>query len=97
MLSSEDGMAGRPEVEPFLEGAPAVQIRGLRKVFPKEKVAVDGVNLDIFDGQITGLLGHNGAGKSTMISMLTGLLRPTAGHAKIWGHDISKSMKTIRR
>lgn len=47
--------------------------------------AVDDLNLEIFHGQITALLGHNGAGKSTTIGMLTGLLPPTSGDAMIYG------------
>lgn len=51
-------------------------IRGLVKQFGN-KTAVDGLDLDIYNGQIFGLLGHNGAGKTTTISMLTGLIPPT--------------------
>ena len=54
-----------------------IKIRNLRKVFQSfgglnKKVAVDGVNLDIYSGEITALLGHNGAGKTTTMSILTG-------------------------
>ena len=52
------------------------------------KRAVDGTNLTIYNGQIFALLGHNGAGKTTTISMLTGLLEPTAGKAEVFGLDI---------
>ena len=54
-----------------------MEVKGLRKQFDTPdgvKRAVDGVNLSMFEGQITCLLGHNGAGKSTTISMLTGLV-----------------------
>lgn len=47
--------------------------------------------------QITALLGHNGAGKSTTISMLTGLIRPTGGDAHIWGRSIRTRMDAVRR
>lgn len=50
--------------------------------------AVDALNLTIFKGEIYGLLGPNGSGKTTIIKMLCGLLRPTAGSAKIFGHPI---------
>jgi ABC-type multidrug transport system ATPase subunit len=46
--------------------------------------------------QVTALLGHNGAGKSTTMSMLTGMLAPTGGHAMIDGRDISRDMSAIR-
>ncbi|KAL4853959.1 ATP-binding cassette sub-family A member 3 [Chlorella vulgaris] len=66
-------------------GGAAVRIVGLRKVFRTtdgmDKVAVDGLSLEIPAGQITALLGHNGAGKTTTISILTGLLPATAGDA----------------
>lgn len=44
-----------------------------------DKAAVNGVDIKMYNGQIYALLGHNGAGKTTTISMLTGLLEPTAG------------------
>eukprot|EP00850_Spirogloea_muscicola_P017011 SM000142S00525 [mRNA] locus=s142:89468:101029:- [translate_table: standard] len=75
----------------------AVQIRGLRKVYPGAKVAVDRLDLDVYENEITGLLGHNGAGKSTTISMLTGLLRPTSGDAQILGQSIRTNMDSVRR
>ncbi len=55
-----------------------MEVKGLKKEFDTPdgvKRAVDGLNLAMFEGQITCLLGHNGAGKSTTISMLTGVLR----------------------
>jgi ATP-binding cassette subfamily A (ABC1) protein 3 len=61
------------------------------------KVAVDGLNLTMFSGQITALLGHNGAGKSTAIGMLTGLIPPSAGTATVEGRDIRQDMPEIRK
>ena len=83
-----------------LAGGRGVRIRGLRKVFQTnagEKVAVDNLDLDIYENQITALLGHNGAGKTTTIAMLTGLLPATEGRARIYGKDISTSMSEIRK
>jgi ABC-type multidrug transport system ATPase subunit len=51
----------------------------------------------MFSGQITALLGHNGAGKSTTISMLTGLISPDAGTAIVEGLDINTDLAAIRR
>ena len=51
----------------------------------------------MYSGQITALLGHNGAGKTTAIGMLTGLFPPTAGHAIIEGKDINEHMAEIRK
>jgi ATP-binding cassette subfamily A (ABC1) protein 3 len=86
--------------EPYLSTdgrLPAVCIEKLRKVFVGGKIAVDELTLDLFEGHITALLGHNGAGKSTTMSMLTGLIRPTSGDAKIWGHSVEDNMQNIRR
>ncbi|KAH7491511.1 hypothetical protein KRP22_003026 [Phytophthora ramorum] len=79
-----------------------LQIRGLRKVFPleedgEEHVAVAGLDLAMYSGQITALLGHNGAGKTTIISMLTGLIPPTAGDATLYGCSIKRDFHELRR
>uniref|UniRef100_A0A182MY51 ABC transporter domain-containing protein n=1 Tax=Anopheles dirus TaxID=7168 RepID=A0A182MY51_9DIPT len=75
---------------------PRIQIRELRKVYSNKKVAIEGLTFNMFEGQITALLGHNGAGKTTTMSMLTGMKRPTSGTAIIWGHDIRTEMKAVR-
>src|SRR5258706_3312210 len=59
--------------------------------------AVDGVDLEVGDGEIFGFLGPNGAGKSTVIRMLTTLLRPTAGTAKVAGFDVVTQANDVRR
>eukprot|EP01022_Parablepharisma_sp_SALTPOND_P028528 TRINITY_DN71102_c1_g1_i1.p1 TRINITY_DN71102_c1_g1~~TRINITY_DN71102_c1_g1_i1.p1 ORF type:complete len:910 (-),score=71.75 TRINITY_DN71102_c1_g1_i1:2772-5501(-) len=74
-----------------------VKIRGLRKVFDGEKVAVDGLDMDMYTGQIFALLGHNGAGKTTTISMLTGMLLPTEGSATALGIDAFTELMTLRK
>ncbi|GJQ67966.1 hypothetical protein Trydic_g16721 [Trypoxylus dichotomus] len=73
-----------------------VKISHLRKQFTKHKVAVRDLSLNMFEGQITVLLGHNGAGKTTTMSMLTGMLPPTSGTAIINGYDIRTNMKMVR-
>ena len=77
-------------------GGQTLKIRKLMKVF-KDKVAVGGVDLDCYKGQILCLLGHNGAGKTTMISMITGVLSITGGEASMQGLDIKGSMAKIRK
>uniref|UniRef100_K3WSP4 ABC transporter domain-containing protein n=1 Tax=Globisporangium ultimum (strain ATCC 200006 / CBS 805.95 / DAOM BR144) TaxID=431595 RepID=K3WSP4_GLOUD len=78
-----------------------LQLRGLRKTFTledgEEKVAVEGLDLSMYCGQITALLGHNGAGKTTTISMLTGLIEPTAGDATLYGRSIRHNFDELRR
>uniref|UniRef100_A0A8C2PU12 ATP binding cassette subfamily A member 3 n=1 Tax=Cyprinus carpio TaxID=7962 RepID=A0A8C2PU12_CYPCA len=89
----------------FIEKEPAglvsgVKIKHLAKVFKvgnKTKEAVRDLTLNMFEGQITVLLGHNGAGKSTTLSMLTGLFPPSSGRAYISGYDICQDMALIRR
>uniref|UniRef100_A0A182NIG1 ABC transporter domain-containing protein n=1 Tax=Anopheles dirus TaxID=7168 RepID=A0A182NIG1_9DIPT len=82
------------EPEPNIERA-GVRIVNLRKVYGK-KVAVEGLNLNMFDGQTTVLLGHNGAGKTTTMSMLTGMFSPTSGTALVNGYDIRKDIEGVR-
>ena len=79
-----------------------VELRGLRKEFATPdgvKTAVRDVDLAFFEGQITVLLGHNGAGKTTVISLLTGLLPPTAGSARAYGLDLlnAEDQGAVRR
>lgn len=73
-----------------------IQIKNLSKTFDNKTVAVQNLNLDLYPNQITVLLGHNGAGKSTTMSILTGLIRPTSGTATINGYDIWSDMDRIR-
>ena len=72
-----------------------VATQGLRKEFGP-KVAVHRLDLQAFEGQCTVLLGHNGAGKTTTISMITGLIPPTAGDAFVRGKSIRSDMNSIR-
>lgn len=78
-----------------------VSIKNLRMSFTNvngtEKVAVDGLDLNMYTGQVTALLGHNGAGKTTTINMLTGLLKPTSGDANVMGASIVNQMSIVRQ
>lgn len=77
-----------------------IKVRGLRKEFDTPdgiKVAVDDLDIDMYEGQVFALLGLNGAGKSTTISMLTGLIGPSKGYASIKGTDITTGMDKIRQ
>lgn len=74
----------------------AVEARGLVKVFGDNR-AVDGVDLNVRAGTVYGVLGPNGAGKTTTIRMLATLLRPDAGSARIFGHDVMKESQIVRQ
>ncbi|MED1953799.1 ATP-binding cassette domain-containing protein [Brevibacillus centrosporus] len=74
----------------------AVDARGLVKTFGENR-AVDGVDLNVRAGSIYGVLGPNGAGKTTTIRMLATLLRPDAGQARIFGHDVVKESHIVRQ
>lgn len=69
--------------------APLIEAIGLQKRYGAT-FAVKGVDLAVYPGEIVGFLGPNGAGKTTTIKMLTGLLRPSAGVARIGGFDIQR-------
>ena len=60
-------------------------------------VAVDRITFNVRAGEVFGFLGANGAGKTTVIRMLTGLLAPTSGQAMVAGHDVSRETERIKR
>ncbi|MDQ3305558.1 MAG: ABC transporter ATP-binding protein [Actinomycetota bacterium] len=74
---------------------PAVALRGLTKRFG-DKVAVDGLDLDVPSGCFFGLVGPNGAGKTTTLRMVTGLLRPDAGHIIVDGLDVRHEATAVK-
>ncbi|KAG5043331.1 hypothetical protein AAZX31_03G119000 [Glycine max] len=77
-----------------------IQIRNLHKVYATKKgdcCAVNSLQLTLYENQILALLGHNGAGKSTTISMLVGLLPPTSGDALVFGKNIVSDIDEIRK
>src|ERR1041384_1485103 len=75
---------------------PAIEVEGLVKEFKKGPRAVDGIDLAVAPGEIYGFLGPNGAGKSTTVHMLTTLLPPTVGTARVAGHDVLKEGPAVR-
>ncbi|KAM4691856.1 cholesterol transporter ABCA5 [Rhinophrynus dorsalis] len=75
-----------------LQGKEAIRISSLYKSFKKEKKyteTLQGLTFDIYEGQITGLLGHSATGKTTLMNILCGLCPPTSGFATIYGHRVT--------
>ena len=80
----------------------AIEARGLVKIYrarrgSAEVRALDGVDLDVAQGTVLGLLGPNGAGKTTTVRILTTLLRPDGGSAKVAGYDVVSQSQEVRR
>jgi ABC-2 type transport system ATP-binding protein len=75
----------------------SIEAHGLVREFKKGPRAVDGIDLRVEPGEIYGFLGPNGAGKSTTVHMLTTLLPPTAGTAKVAGYDVVKEGPKVRK
>jgi ABC-2 type transport system ATP-binding protein len=73
----------------------AIEVRGLERSF-EEVLAVQGVDIEVAEGEIYGFLGPNGAGKTTTVRMLTTLLLPTGGSATVGGHDIVTEARAVR-
>ncbi|OON21313.1 ABC transporter, ATP-binding protein, partial [Opisthorchis viverrini] len=91
--------------EDYIEAEPVglpigIALKRIRKVYRSKNtttVAVSGLTMNVFQGQITVLLGHNGAGKTTTLSILTGLYPPTSGTAFVSGHDIRTDIEGVRQ
>ena len=73
----------------------AIEVEGLSRTFNSRR-AVDDISFTVEAGEIFGFLGHNGAGKTTSIRMLTGQLRPTAGHARVAGCDVVTKQRRLK-
>nr|APD26544.1 ATP-binding cassette transporter subfamily A member 1-like X1 protein [Brachionus koreanus] len=86
-------------VEPVDEQIlPGVQIEKLHKVYSRgNNHALKGLSVNFYKNEISAFLGHNGAGKSTTMHLLTGLYSPTSGSALIEGLDITESMDSVRK
>ena len=74
----------------------AIEVRDLVREFKNGHRAVDGIDLQVEEGEIYGFLGPNGAGKSTTVLMLTTLLPPTAGTASVAGFDVATQGASVR-
>jgi sodium transport system ATP-binding protein len=89
-----------PPFDPEGDAIESVSVEGLTKTFYDESRgevrAVDGVSFACRPGQIFGLLGANGAGKTTTLRMLSTILRPSAGRARIMGHDVVTDPEAVR-
>ncbi|GAC1689089.1 MAG: hypothetical protein NVS9B3_07650 [Gemmatimonadaceae bacterium] len=74
----------------------AIQVRDLTRTFGSFR-AVDRITFDVGAGEVFGFLGANGAGKTTAIRMLTGLLQPSGGNATVAGHDVVRETEALKR
>ncbi|KAJ9522628.1 hypothetical protein QJQ45_019708, partial [Haematococcus lacustris] len=88
----QEGQEGEEEA-----GGVAVDLKDLHMRYPNGVVAVHKLSLQMRSGQITALLGHNGAGKSTTVAMMTGLVMPTSGDAFIGGASIVEDTRNARQ
>jgi ABC-2 type transport system ATP-binding protein len=84
------------EVDPALTQVPIV-VSDLAKVYADGYRAVDGVSFRVERGQVLGLLGPNGAGKTTTLRVLMGLILPTAGSIRVFGHEVRPGAKVLSR
>jgi len=86
--------------EPAVAPALALEVRGVTRVYkakPEPITALAGIDLEVPTGEFFGLLGPNGAGKTTLIKILTTLLLPTSGEARVFGFDVASQTKQVRR
>jgi ABC-2 type transport system ATP-binding protein len=81
---------------PSADAPPAIEVDALGKSFGDVE-AVRGVTFSVAPGEVFGFLGPNGAGKSTTINMLCTLVKPTAGRARVAGHDVLRERDDVRR
>jgi ABC-2 type transport system ATP-binding protein len=87
---------GDPSKGGWMEPSNGIEVQGLVREFKNGPRAVDGIDISVGPGEIYGFLGPNGAGKSTTVHMLTTLLPPTAGTARVAGLDIVRDGPAVR-
>jgi ABC-2 type transport system ATP-binding protein len=86
----------REDVDPDLATVPLV-LSGLGKAYPRGVVAVDDLSFRVEHGQVVGLLGPNGAGKTTALRMMMGLVRPSSGTIRVFGHRVRPGSPALSR
>ncbi len=105
-VTNRDGSTVEPTSagEAASHGEAVIAIRGLGHFYmrdtPLEVKAIEGVNVEVYAGEILGIIGHTGSGKSTIIQHFNGLMRPHEGEATIFGQDMrspNADVMTIRR
>ena len=77
-----------------MPSVPAISLRELRKTY-RSGVAVDGISFEVQPGSVVGLLGGNGAGKTTSIAMIMGLVLPTSGEVRVFGADMTRERHRV--
>lgn len=88
-------MEGRDSLHREASQEPVLRAKGLKKAYGKT-LAVDGVDLEVYPGEAFGLVGPDGAGKTTTIKMLVGLIKPDSGSVTIQGQGLHKNLKAIK-
>ena len=95
-IATPEGESGCRAGTESSRAANGIEVNGLVREFKGSVRAVDGIDLEVRPGEIYGFLGPNGAGKSTTVHMLTTLLPPTAGSARVAGFDVVKQGADVR-
>ena len=95
--SSRSRLAGASDYRGGVSADNSIVVEKLVREFRKGPRAVDGIDLQVAPGEIYGFLGPNGAGKSTTVLMLTTLLPPTSGSARVAGFDVVRQGPQVRR
>lgn len=88
--------APKPEPDSVSQSPPIVEIRDLRHSYGGTQV-LHGIDLSLRGGEVFGFLGHNGAGKTTTLNILTTLISPTAGSARVCGFDVATQRIDVQR
>lgn len=79
------------------ETSPVIILRGLKKTYDKEVYVLEGIDLDIYPGQIIGYIGPNGAGKTTTVKILIGMLPDFEGEVSVFGHDVASHPLEVKQ
>src|SRR6185437_2902435 len=88
LVGASSDEEGRPDPKPPARPQAAAELLSVSKVF-EATVAVNNVSLALYPGEVLGLVGENGAGKSTCVKMLGGVYRPDSGQVRVAGQDVS--------